>query len=80
MTEVVKQLVDRIQTITEHLSAEEADALAEELSRKLAEIEEERQWGRTFASPEGQAALDMLVAEAEAEIAAGKVHDLDEIL
>ena len=80
MTEAVKQLVDRIQTITERLSDEEADALAEELSRKLAEIEEERQWEHIFASPEGQATLDMLIAEAETEIAAGKVHDLDEIL
>ena len=80
MTESVQQLVQRIQTLTEQLSAEEADALAEELSRKLAEIEEERQWERTFASPAGQAALDRLLAEAEEEIAAGKVHDLDEIL
>jgi adenosylmethionine-8-amino-7-oxononanoate aminotransferase len=80
VTEAVKQLVDRIQTLTERLSDEEADALAEQLSRKLAEIEEERQWAHTFASSEGQAALDMLIAEAEAEIAAGKVHDLDEIL
>jgi predicted RecB family endonuclease len=83
MTEAVQQAVNklvlRILDIAEHLSPEEAEALISQLTQQLSEAEEEQQWERTLASPEGRATLARLKAEAQAQIAAGKVHDLDEL-
>ena len=49
----------------EHLTPERQQVLAQRIRSLIAELEQDEQWDRTFASPEGQARLAALVARAD---------------
>ncbi len=59
----------------ERLDPEQQKILAQRIFDLITELEEDEQWDRTFASPEGQAILEHLAAEARAEIARGEVEE-----
>ena len=64
MTDLLKQVVAQV----EQLPADQQDELAELLQMEL----EQREWDALIASPESRRYLAQLVAEAEAEDAAGQ--------
>jgi hypothetical protein len=59
----------------EHLTPERQQVLAQRIRSLIAELEQDEQWDRTFASSEGQARLAELVARADYEIANGEVEE-----
>jgi DnaJ-domain-containing protein 1 len=80
MTEALKEVVEQIQHLAEQLGPAEQETYAQALLERLKELEEEREWDALVSSPKSQAFLEKLSAEIDEQIAAGKIHDLDEIL
>ena len=72
MTELLKQVVARLELLT----PEAQDAIAAKLQEEL----EEREWDALVSKPGSQRFLQQLAAEARAEQAAGTTRDLDEVL
>ena len=59
----------------EHLTLERQQILVQRIRSLIAALEQDEQWDRTFASPEGQARLTALIARADDEIANGEVEE-----
>ena len=72
MTTVLQQVLERIERLSEHLTPEEQAAAAERLAQLVDQLESDREWNALLATPESQAFLEELRAEALAEYAAGE--------
>ncbi len=72
MTTALQQVLERIERLSEHLTPEEQATAAERLAQLADQLESDREWHALLATPESQAFLDELRAEALAEYAAGE--------
>lgn len=67
----ITEVVEQIKAQAAQLGPDEQAAMAAALEEFLDDL----RWEQTFASPEGQATLDRLTAEAMADVARGDVED-----
>ncbi|HEY7348684.1 MAG TPA: hypothetical protein VH599_10250 [Ktedonobacterales bacterium] len=67
----ITEMVDQIKAQTAQLDRDGQAALVDALEEWLDEL----RWDLSFSSPEGQATLDRLTAEAMADVARGDVED-----
>ena len=72
MTTALQQVLEQITALTEELDPEEQARATEKLQALADELKRQREWDALLATPESQAFLDELRAEALAEFAAGE--------
>lgn len=72
MTTALQQALEQISALAEKLDPDEQARAAEKLQALADELKRDREWQALLATPESQAFLDELRAEALAEYAAGE--------
>jgi hypothetical protein len=71
MVDELRQVLEQVEQLDPSLQ----HIMAARIREILQELEEKRAWEQALKSPEGQARLARLVAEADEEIASGNVEE-----
>lgn len=71
MVDELREIIEQV----EHLDPALQHIMAVRIREILQELEEQRAWDQALHSPEGQARLARLVAEADEEIASSSVEE-----
>lgn len=66
-------------TAVERLDAEQQEELAARIQGYIEEIQEEKGWEALVLSPKSRAYLARMSERIDQQIAAGEVHDLDDV-
>lgn len=75
MTTILRQVLERIERLSEHLSPEEQARAAEQLAQLADQLERQREWDALLATPESQAYLAAREREVMQELEAGKTDE-----
>jgi hypothetical protein len=78
MIDQLRQAIDHLQHL-ESASEDEQRVLAQRIETLIEEYEDELKWSKLFNDPRSEQLLNKLVAEADADIKAGKTRPIEQL-